>query len=140
MREIYELESKVTQSCYLSDSVYMVAASFHPNYPALFSEMANKHVNVNAIFSKDVLDSLQKNYFTFLEEIIKGESFNIFVYSGQLDFVSLVVNDHYILLRALKNSDGIDGQYIVCSNPNALQWGKDLFEHYMKDSVPLNEI
>jgi len=137
--KIYELNDKITDSCYNSDSVSMIAASFHPDYPAIFSEMANKNVKVNAIFSKDVLEHLQKNYYPFLEEMIKGKSFNISFFP-KLDLVGLIVNDHYMLMRILKNNNEVDGQYILCNNPTALEWGKELFEYYLKDSVPINEI
>lgn len=137
--EAYELNNAITNSCHISSSVYMIAASFHPNYPALFSEMANKNVNVNAIFSKDVLEHLQKNYHTFLENMEKSKSFNIYVLPI-LEFVALVVNDHYLLMRILRNNNEIDGQYILCSNPDALKWGKELFDHYLKDSIPIAKI
>jgi len=139
-REMYELNNKITSSCYTSDSVNMIAAYFHPDYPALFSEMANRNVNVNAIFSKDLLDHLQKDYYNFLEKMIRGKSFNIYVHPQRLDFLALVVNDHYNLLRIIKNNGEIDGQYIMCSNPAALGWGNELFRYYLKGSMLLTDI
>jgi len=139
LSEIYDLNNTITNSCHISGSVCMIAASFHPNYPALFSEMARKNINVNAIFSKEVLEHLQKNHFTFLEDVKRGKSFNIYILP-KLDFVALVVNDHYLLMRILRDNNEIDGQYVLCSNPDALKWGKELFDYFLKDSIPITKI
>ncbi|WP_305311357.1 winged helix-turn-helix domain-containing protein [Methanolobus sp.] len=138
--EMYDLNAKITNSSYISNSVNMIAASFHPSYPTVFSEMARKNVNVNAIFSKDVIDTLQENHYTFLEEMTKGKSFNIFVHHKKLDFLAFLVNDYYTLMRLLTNEGEIDGQYIMCSNLAALKWGKYLFDFYLKDSIPITEL
>jgi len=58
--KIYELNDKITDSCYNSDSVSMIAASFHPDYPAIFSEMANKNVKVRYIY--DRVDEMYQDY------------------------------------------------------------------------------
>ncbi|AFV22835.1 hypothetical protein Mpsy_0626 [Methanolobus psychrophilus R15] len=138
--EMYDLNAKITNSSCTSNSVNMIAASFHPSYPTVFSEMARKNVNVNAIFSKDVLDTLQENHYIFLEEMAKGKSFNIFIHHKKLDFLAFLVNDYYTHMRLLTNNGEIDGQFVMCSNPAALEWGKELFDYYLKDSTPITKI
>ncbi len=137
---MYDLDSTINASCEISQSVSLIAASFHPSYLTLFSEIIHKGTNVNAVFFKNVLDKLQKSHSTFLEEMIKSKSFNVYVYPKELGFLSLVVNDYCILMRLLKNSGEIDGQYILCSDPDAVMWGRELFDYYLRESEPITEI
>jgi len=101
--------------------------------------MANNNVNVNAIFSKDALEHLQKNYHKFLEDMKGVKSFNIYVHPN-LDLMTLVVTDHYVIMRILRNNNESDGQYILCNDPDALKWGKELFDYYLKDSKLITEL
>ncbi|WP_370867648.1 transcriptional regulator FilR1 domain-containing protein [Methanolobus sp.] len=33
-----------------------------------------------------------------------------------------------------------DNNRILCGTPRAIQWGKELFEHYLKDSTPVTQL
>lgn len=138
--DIFELNKDITDTSYKSRSISMIAASLHPGYPHLFNELAHKGINVRAIFSKSVFDNMKSNYRTYLEELIKNESFNLYVYSEKMDFLAFVYNDFYFLMRML-NVDGItDSKYILCKNPSTIKWTKDFFEYYLKDSIPVTEL
>ncbi|TGC08172.1 helix-turn-helix transcriptional regulator [Methanolobus halotolerans] len=138
--DIFELDKDITDTSYKSRSLSMIAASLHPGYPHLFNELAHKGINIRAIFSKSVFDSMKSNYSTYLEELIKNESFNLYVYSEKMDFLAFVYNDFNFLMRMLKVDGTTDNKYILCKNPPTLRWTNDFFEYYLKDSTPITEL
>jgi predicted transcriptional regulator len=40
----------------------------------------------------------------------------------------------------LQNNGDFDGKSLISYSTTALEWGKDLFDHYLKDSVPITDI
>jgi predicted transcriptional regulator len=97
-------------------------------------------VNIYLILSKNVLDKVRSRYAVYFEKLIKNKSFHFYVYSKELGFQSIMYNDYYLLLHLLKNNGEHDSKRILCSNPHATEWGKELFGYYLKDSKPINEM
>jgi predicted transcriptional regulator len=114
-----------------SKSLFIITSYSHPSFDAVFSELINNNVNVHVIISRDVI-SESKNQF---QEIIKNDLFHLFVYSKEMRFMSFAVNDYYLRMSPLTSSGDYDNKYILCSDLDSLEWGKQIFEYYLKDST-----
>ncbi|WP_370571669.1 transcriptional regulator FilR1 domain-containing protein, partial [Methanomethylovorans sp.] len=77
---------------------------------------------------------------TQFEKLMQSELFHFYVYVGNLSFVGLACNDYYFMMRLLKSNGEYDTKYVLCDDKEALEWGKGLFEYYLKDSTPITEI
>jgi predicted transcriptional regulator len=44
------------------------------------------------------------------------------------------------MIRLLKSNGEYDTKYILCNDKDALEWGKELFEYYLKDSTTITDI
>nr|WP_094228710.1 transcriptional regulator FilR1 domain-containing protein [Methanolobus psychrotolerans] len=71
---------------------------------------------------------------------MQNEFFHISVYLGNMGFFGLACNDHFFMIRLLKSNGDHDTRYILCNDKEVLEWGKDLFEHYLKTSIPITEL
>ena len=75
-----------------------------------------------------------------LIEISKREFVHIFVYPKKVGILSFAFNDTHSMLSLLTNNGEFDGRYLLCRYKNSLEWEKELFEYYLKDSTPIAEI
>ena len=138
--EIYGTDDKFQETSKNCDNFYAVSAFFHPNFINMFTEMLHGNVRINVIVTPNVFDIIRNQYQAEYMEIIKSKLFNLFVYPKEIDFVSFAYNEYYLLMRLLTSEGNYDYKYMLSSSQSALDWGKELFEYYSKDSVPLARI
>ncbi|WP_321418098.1 winged helix-turn-helix domain-containing protein [uncultured Methanomethylovorans sp.] len=138
--DIYGTDDEFQETSKNSDNFCAVTAFFHPHFISMFTEMLHGKVKINIIVTPNVVDIIRNQYQAEYIEIIKSKLFNLFVYPKKIDFVSFAYNEYYLLMRLLTNEGNYDYKYMLSSSQNALDWGKVLFEYYLKDSVPLARI
>jgi predicted transcriptional regulator len=135
-----ELNREIIQTSFMSGSLFAVTAFFDPKYLASLSDLAQKNVSIYIIISKTMLDKAGSQCTTCLEKLVKNRSVHFYVYPKKMAFQDFMYNDYYLLLHLLKNNGGYDNKGVLCSNPLAAEWGKDLFGYYLEDSIPVTQI
>jgi len=138
--DIYALNEKILETSVISESHYTLATFYHPRFSHFFADLISKNVSAYFLVSQGVLDKLRIEHPADFENIIKSELHHFFVYPKNINLMALVFNDYYILIRLLKNTGEYDTKHILCDNREAIEWGKELFEYYLKDSTPITEI
>ncbi|WP_406657315.1 winged helix-turn-helix domain-containing protein [Methanolobus sp. ZRKC2] len=136
----YDIQKIYSEKSKESESVYAVTELLYPNYQIVFSELIDNGVNIYLIVSKSLLEKIRTYYREDFEKYMESKFFNIFVYNKKMDFVFFTFDDYQVLMSLLKNNGEFDSTHVVCSDPKALDWIKDLFDYYLQDSIPLNEI
>lgn len=140
LTESYQLNQETVETTFTSSSFFVITSFFHPNYPTVFPEMARKGVKLYIIASEHVLDIMRTQHQEVFEGLIKSGSLDLFVYPEEIGFQVIAFNDYRLLLRLLTNKNEIDVNHMICSNPGALEWAQELFEHYRKDSTPVTDL
>lgn len=138
--DIYEFNTEFYERSKESGSVFRVSTFFHPMYSKLYPELMERGVKIYLVLSQDVLDRLRDKPDPDFEKLLENDLFNLFIYPKKAGLLTFASNDHYFLMRLLKNSGETDHVHLFCSSPSALEWGKELFEYYLRDSVPVTEI
>ncbi|WP_319507226.1 transcriptional regulator FilR1 domain-containing protein [uncultured Methanolobus sp.] len=138
--DIYKLNDEILETSPISKSHYGVVTFYHPLFPVFLSNMISHNVNVYLIVPQPVLDVFRTEHSTQFEKLMQSELFHFSVYPGNLGFVGLACNDYYFMIRLLKSNGEYDTKYILCNNKEAFEWGKELFEYYLKDSTRIIEI
>ncbi|MDW7731205.1 MAG: transcriptional regulator FilR1 domain-containing protein [Methanolobus sp.] len=140
LTESYQLNQETVETTFMSRSFFVITSFFHPNYPNVFPEMAQRGVKLYIIASRHVLDIMRTQHHAVFEGLIKNGSLDLFVYPDDMGFQVIAYNDYRLLLRLLTNEGEIDINHMICSNPGALEWAQELFEHYLKDSTPVTDL
>ncbi len=120
--------------------MYAVTNVFHPNFMELFALWKQNAVEIKMILTKIFLDKIKTDCCSDFKQLLSNENFHFYVYDKPFDSLYFAVNDHLLLLAILKKDGCYDGSALISYNRTALEWGKDLFEYYLKDSVPITEI
>ncbi len=139
-QELYGAYDISQETSRRTQTFFAVTAFFYPNFSKMFTKMLHGHVEINLIVTQDMVDKIQGHDRAYYVEIVKNELFHLFVYPKKIDFISFGLNEHCLLMRLLDSKGNYDYMYVLSSSQSALKWGKELFEYYLKDSVPLTKI
>jgi len=139
LTELYSLH-KTYHHNKITDPVYSVSNIFYPDYQSRFTEMIDNKITINYIVSESLFDKIRTEYYEDFKVFIKSKYFNLYVYNKNMNFLFFTFDDYHIVVNLLKKNGDVDSKYILCSTEDALKWGKDLFDHYLKDSTPITEI
>lgn len=137
---MYEINKSFNEATLSSKSVFVVTTFMFPNFSMLASELISRNISMHAIISTGLLDKMKSVDRAYFTDLVKNKLFHFFVYSKKMDFISFAYNEHNIMLSPLTKNGGFDNKHILCQGPSALKWGKELFDYYWKDSVPITEI
>ncbi|TGC07426.1 helix-turn-helix transcriptional regulator [Methanolobus halotolerans] len=122
------------------EHVYSVGNIFYPNYQSRFTEMIDNKITINYIVSKDLFNKIRKESNEHIELLIKSGYFKLYVYHQKINFLFFTFDDYHIVMNPLKKAGDVDHSYIICSTEDALNWGKELFNYYLKDSTPITRL
>lgn len=135
INEMFEDFKTFCETSKTSKSLFIIISYLHPSFNTVFSELIKNNVNVYAIISRDVSSELKSQF----QEIIKSDLFHLFIYLKKMNFMSFAINDYYLTMSPLTSSGDYDNKHILCSDFDSLQWGKQIFEYYLEDSIALND-
>lgn len=138
--ETHHILRKFHESSKKSGVLYSINTFFHPNFADLFDDLIRNNVKIHFILSQDLLDNMRDNYNKVFTEFINTDKFNFYLHPADLGFMSLGVSEHYLMLTSLRTDGFFDNNRILCGNPRAVQWGKELFEYYLKEATPVTEL
>lgn len=140
LANMYDLNEEFHEASKNSKSVYIVTSFIYPNFCELTRELINNNVEMHFIISSDLTDKLKRHKYVNVNKLLEGKLIHIYVYSKELDFLFMGCNDYYLIVNPLSYDGTTDRKYIISTNKDALQWGHEFFEYYLKDSTPINEI
>ena len=123
-----------------TEYVYSVGNIFYPDYYPRFTEMINNKITINYIVSEGLFDKIKTEYYENVKVFLKSDYFKLYVYHKKMNFLFFTFDDYHIVINPFTKDEKFDSKYILCSTEDALEWGKDLFEHYLKDSTPITEL
>jgi len=138
--ELYEIDNEFHEASKRSEFHFVITTYIHPEFYRLVYEMMDNYVQMYFVIPPDLLDKLQPGRYAELIEISKSEFVHIFIYPKKIDFLFFAFNDTHSMLSLLTNNGEFDGRYLLCRYKKSLEWEKELFDYYLKDSTPITEI
>jgi predicted transcriptional regulator len=140
LHEIFEEDKQFTEEAKMSKSVFTMSSFVFPNFEQTFSELIANNVNISIIISKELYEKLLNDNPEKSKALIENSNISFSVYPTRFDFLSVSINDYSLMLKLLTEQGVSDSKRVICSSPSALQWGKELFEYYLKDSTAITEL
>jgi predicted transcriptional regulator len=138
--DIYDYNKEAHETSRCSKSFSMAAAGLHPDFPDLFSDLIDSGVNMSLIFDPCLLDKLKRDNCDELKKLLNHGQVALYLYSQQMQFLSFKINDSCIVLRLLNDNGTYDHKQLICHSPDAVEWGKELFEYYRQQSVQIADL
>lgn len=120
-----------------SEWVRGVSPIFHPDYPTLFSELAQDGVELSLVLTQDVVEAVVERYSDELESLVDLENAEILVSKDDIG-VAFTVSD-CVLSLGLFDKEGHYDVYsdLVSQDEGAVAWGSELFEYFREGAMPV---
>lgn len=137
---LFEPHREFVENLMKSKKISGIASIFHPLYPSLFLTFAKNGVDISLLVTRPIYERLKEEYGAEMSEFLKFENASFYVYDKKIE-LAYAVTDIFLSLT-LPFSDGTydHNEDILCFDPEAIQWGEDLFAYYRKISDKITEI
>jgi predicted transcriptional regulator len=121
-----------------SKFIYGVSNVFDESMPGLFLKVFRKKIPVSVIFSGPVMGIINKKFVEMFLKYSRHDNIDVYLMAEEMK-TSFILTDTHLYLSLFYKSGRHDLQSnLVGTDPEALKWGKDLFEHYKALSVKVN--
>jgi len=117
----------------------MIAVSIRPHFLDLFMELVDKGASSSIVFDPRLYAKLTADKREKLTEAIGNKQIKLYRYPRNIDFVSLKLSESCMVLQSLKKDGTYDYTQLMSCSPTTVAWAKELFEHYLKESIPITE-
>lgn len=138
--EICAPSAQAVESGKRSKGQTSVATFLFPNFPSILAGFKQHGVKMSLVVSPELLERMKQTRDGKYRDLLNSDTVDIFVYPGSMDFMAFGYNDFSFMMRMFTRTGEPDQKYVISSSPSALEWGKELFIHYMKDAVQVTEI
>lgn len=137
--EIYKPSEAIVEKAMSSKAQTSVTTFLFPNFASILADFNERDIKMCLIVSKELLFKM-KHEMDDVRNLLKNELHEVFVYPGEMGFMSFGANDFCFMMRMLTRKGNYDQKYITACHPSAIQWGKELFEHYLKRSTKIHDL
>ncbi|TGC06996.1 helix-turn-helix transcriptional regulator [Methanolobus halotolerans] len=138
--EMYDLNEEFHDTSIKSKSALIISSFLYPNFCELTYELIKNGVEVHLIISPELMDRLRVHKYVNINILLESKLMHVYVYSKELNFLFMGCNDYYLIVNPLSQDGTTDRKYIMSNKKEALTWGRDFFEYYLKDSTPLTQL
>lgn len=135
LKDMFELPEKYVTSISRSTHIMSVLSFFHPSYLAMFSEMALKGVEISLLLTESVWQRIKEDFQEHKDQLENIGNAHVFVYQHEPAPPAIVATDVFLLLSIFNKEGRYDHRDILSFDASALQWGKELFLHYVENSM-----
>jgi predicted transcriptional regulator len=134
LKDMFELPTKVVDSISRSNHIMSVLSFFHPSYLSIYTEVASKGTELSLVLTESVWERIKEDFQNEKNQLEKMNNVQVFLYRNDFTPPSIVVTDLFLLLSLFNKEGRYDHRDILSFDETALQWGEDLFLHYLNNS------
>jgi predicted transcriptional regulator len=128
----FDLNQEFVKNVYNSSYVHLFYSYFHPQFPALFLNLAKKGIEISIILSEAVYLRLVEDFKEEGKEFLRMENSSLYILEKkEVEIPALIaVADRIVSLGLFSESGRFDRQHVVSFERQAMKWGEELFEYY----------
>jgi len=140
MGDFFDVEKDFLEKAVVSKYWLQITSSLHPMFHEFYVEMVNNGTDVSVIITQEIYEKVKHDYYDEFKELIDIKLISLYLYPKSLDFASFILADQCINFRLFTQEGQYDNKKLLICSPLAVEWGKELFEYYRRQSTPIIEI
>lgn len=140
LTEVFEPDKLVVEKSKESKFQSSVTTFLFPNFPSILTDFKKHGTNMLFVISEELLVKIKRDMDDDLRNFLISEPNQVYVYPKKMGFVSFGHNEFCFIMRLLTKTGDYDYEYVVAHSASALEWGKELFEHYLKQSTRVTDL
>jgi predicted transcriptional regulator len=137
---MFEMIPEYVKNVQMAKKLEAAIPYFHPLFPSFYLEISEKGIPISLILPEPVLKRWIEDYREQTEEYLKKENAKLFVCKECERIPAIVTADNFMAMALFPKSTVFDRRYIICFEPEALAWGKELYDYYEQRSEQINNI
>jgi len=138
--ELHEINKEFFETSKRSQQVTKVTTFLYPNFPRIYSEWIERDIKITLIISEELFEKIRRDYREEFLQYFNSGKIELFIYSGNLNFLSFGFNDHCAYFRLLRKTGEYDSKELLCCSSGAVKWCRELCDIYKERSNPVTEI
>ncbi len=139
LNHMFDLPREFTENLKKAGKILTLVSYYHPLYPSLYSELAESGVEMSIVVTEPVLDRMKNECKEDFETIINAENTQLEVCSEKAGLPTLAITDRFMYLCLFDKQGKYDHSKIMSFDASALEWGRELFMHYRKETRKVSE-
>jgi predicted transcriptional regulator len=137
---MFEMISEYVKNVRMAKKLEAAIPYFHPLFPSFYLEIAEKGISISIVLPEYVLKRWVEDYREQTEQYLKKENAKLFVCRDCERIPAIVAADNFMAMALFPKSTVFDRKYVICFEPGALAWGKELYDYYEQRSEQINNI
>lgn len=137
---LFEFPAEFTENIGKSSYIRAFNAYFHPEYPSLYSALAEKGIDFSLVLSKSVYERMHHDYPEEVSKFLQMENTDLAISKETSGLATLVTTDRFLFLCFFDNRGQYDHRIIMSFDSRALKWSRELFDHYKERSECITQL
>ncbi|MCC7576096.1 MAG: winged helix-turn-helix domain-containing protein [Methanomethylovorans sp.] len=134
LNDMFDLNKDIVAQALESQFIWGATAFLHPSYPSLLLDLVKNDTDVSVIMTENALEKHKDDHGKELKMFLKSGSGKLYVYPNDMKLASIFIAEKFLMMCLFDVRGRYDPKDLVFRNPDALQWGKELFGHYLLNS------
>ena len=137
---MFEMIPEYVKNVRMAKKLEAAIPYFHPLFPSFYLEIAEKGIPISLILPESVLKRWGEDYREQTEQYLKKENAKIFVCRDCERVPAIITADNFMAMALFPKNTVFDRRYVICFEPGALAWGKELYDYYEQRSEQIHNI
>jgi predicted transcriptional regulator len=138
--ELCEPSKHAVENARKSTFQLSVTTFLFPNFKSILEDFKDHGVSMWLVISEELLTKIKEGKNENLKILLRSDHNKLYLYPKRMGFVSFGHNDFSFMMRVFNKTGTYDHKYMSSDSPSALIWARELFEHYLKESIPVTDI
>ncbi|WP_407355151.1 helix-turn-helix transcriptional regulator [Methanolobus sp. WCC5] len=131
---LFEFPKEFTENIFKSSYVMAFNAYFHPEYPALYSSLAENGIYVSLVTTNPVHERMEMDYSDEIKKFMGFDNTELFVSDEMTGLATLVSTDRFLFLCFFNKKGQYDHTILMSFDSKALRWSKELFAYFKNNA------
>jgi predicted transcriptional regulator len=119
---------------------YAITTFLYPHFRDIFSQILSEGADMYIIISQSLFDKLKIDNYNDIKELLNNDLVHFYLYPKKMGLLAFVYNEQMVMITLLTCNGSVSNKHILCENPGAIDWAKEVFDYYLKNSLPIIEI
>lgn len=137
---IFELIPGYTKNAEKAKKLEVAIPYFHPLFPSFYLKIAENGANVSLILPEMIMKRWVEDYREQTEKFIEIKDSNLFVCTNCERIPAITAADNFMAIALFPKNAMFDRKYILCFEPGAIAWGKELYDYFEQRAERISEI
>jgi predicted transcriptional regulator len=141
IERMFEMIPEYVENAEKSKRFETLISYFHPLFPSFYLGLAQKGTSVSLILPEPILKRwVEEDYREQTRQFLKMENTRLMVCRDCDKTPTIVAADNFMGIALFPKEGTFDRKFVICFAPNALVWGKELYDYYEQSSEHIEDI